>query len=348
VNAELLPLTEVLIPIWERVLRRSPVGVDDNFFDLDGDLSSAVLLFTEIAQVCGRNLPPETILLAPTITRLAALLEGTDSPRTPTATRMRAGKQRPAIFMTHGIGGSVLGLSELIHHIRTEHPIYGLQARGIDEADEPHHRIEDIAQDFLDAIRREQPHGPYILIGYSLGGLVTLDMAQRLSEAGEKIALLAMIESYPDRRFQPMNQRMRIYFRLLKKHASKVRQLPLREAISYLFRSSGRIERLSQDPAAGRSQPGPISFAQIVQRARAAGYQALSHYRPRFYPGKINFVKAETSLDFPDDAVAVWAHLAAEVAVEPVPGDHHGILAGDSEYLGSVLSRYLREALCRK
>ena len=342
-NAKLPPLTETLISIWQHVLRRSQIGVDDNFFDLGGDSSSALKIFTEIAQTCGRELPLETILRAPTITQLALLLEGTDSPRVPRLIRMRTGTERPPVFITHGIGGSVLELSQLLRHMQTDHSIYGLQARGIEGVDEPHDRIEDMAQYFLDAIREVQPTGPYILIGYSMGGLVTLDIARRLSETGEKIALLAMIESYPDRRFQPISQRMRIYSRLLTKHVSNVRQLPLRNAISYIFRPSVRIKPVSQDLAQTPSERLLLQFAHVAQRTRAAGYQALAHYRPRFYPGKINFVKAEISLDFPDDANAVWADLAAEVVVETVPGDHHGIISSHSESLGSVLSRYLHE-----
>ncbi len=180
------PLSEVLIPIWQRVLRRSQVGVNDNFFDLGGDSSSALEIFAEIAQVCGRYLPPTTILQTPTIAGLAALLEGTNSPRFAPLIQMRAGTERPAVFVTHGIGGSVLELAQLLRHIQTDHPIYGLQARGIDGVDEPYDRVEDIAQSFLDAIREMQPLGPYIFIGYSMGGLVTLDMARRLSESGEK------------------------------------------------------------------------------------------------------------------------------------------------------------------
>ena len=349
-NAKLPPLTEKLIPIWQRVLQRSQVGVDDNFFDLGGDSSSACELFAEVAQVCGRELPPETILKTPTIAGLAAFLEGTNLPRFHPLIQLRAGAERPAVFVTHGIGGSVLELSQLSHHIKVKRdlPIYGLQGKGIDGVDEPHDRIEGMAQYFLDAIRQKQTAGPYILIGYSMGGLVTLEMARRLTEKGEKVALLAMIESYPGRRFQPVSQRMRIYSRLLRKHVSNVRQLPLRDAIFYIFRPSKRIERMSQDLAETPSERRPLRFAQRMQRARAAGYQALAHYQPRYYPGKINFVKAEINLDFPDNANAVWGDLAAEVVVENVPGDHHGVLAAHSEFLGSVLSRYLHEALCQK
>ena len=347
-TTKLAPLTEAIIPIWERAFGRSQIGVDDNFFELGGNLSTARDLFGEIAKVCGTELPPETILRAPTIAGLAGLLEGTDSPRLPRLIQMRSGAERPAVFITHGIGSNVLELSQLLRHIQTDHVIYGLQARGIDGVDEPHERIEDMAEYFLDAVREKQPQGPYIFIGYSMGGLVALEMAQRMCETGEKVDLLAMIDSFPDRPFLPMNQVLGIYVRVLKKHLSNLRQLPLRGALSYIFRQSYRTEFMFRRRL-GTSSPGrSLRLNQTMQRVLAAGYKALAHYRPHLYPGKINFVRAEISVDFPDNANAVWRGLTAELVVETAPGDHQGVITAHADFLGSILSRYLHEALCQK
>jgi thioesterase domain-containing protein len=89
----------------------------------------------------------------------------------------------------------VLGLFQLVEKLESAHPIYGMQAGGIDGVDEPLRSVEAMAQFHLEAIKQLQPHGPYFLIGYSLGGLVVLEIAQRLSAGGEKIALLALVES---------------------------------------------------------------------------------------------------------------------------------------------------------
>ena len=347
-NTKLAPLTEAITPIWQRVFGRSQIGVNDNFFDLGGAPSIARELFGEIAKVCGRELPPETILRAPTIASLAALLEGTNSPQLPRLIQMRSGTERPAVYITHGIGSNVLELSQLVQHIQTDRAICGLQARGIDGVDEPHDRIEDMAEYFLDAVREKQPLGPYILIGYSMGGLVALEMAQRLRENGEKVDLLAMIESYPDRPFLPLNQVLGIYVRVLKKHLSNLRQLPIRDALSYISRPSFRAEFISRNRLGVSSRRLPHHLNQAMQRMLAAGYKALAHYRPHPYPGKISFVQAEISIDFPNNAVAVWSDLAAELVVETAPGDHQGVITAHSDFLGSVLSRFLQEALCQE
>jgi hypothetical protein len=88
-----------------------------------------------------------------------------------------------------------------------------------------------------------------------------------------------------------------------------------------------------------------VSLSPAVQRARECAYLALSRYAPRFYPGKIKFVRAEIPTDFPADPAAVWANLAAGFDVETVPGDHLGIMSTHYEKLASALSRYVEEAL---
>src|SRR5271155_692725 len=184
-------MIEALTAIWQRLLQHSPIFPDDNFFDLGGDSSIAVELFNEIAKVCERELPPVTIYHAPTIGALAALLEQSLSPRLPSLVQLRPGTSDTPVFIAHGLGGSAMEFFQLVKHIDSPHPIYGMQARGTDGLDEPLDRIEDMAQFHLDAIRELQPNGPYFLVGYSLGGLVTLEMARLLSETQESVALLA-------------------------------------------------------------------------------------------------------------------------------------------------------------
>ena len=223
--------------------------------------------------------------------------------------------------------------------------MFGREAKGIDGVEEPFERIEDMAQFYLDAIRHVQPHGPYLLIGYSLGGLVTLEMARRLTARGERVALLAMLDSYPNIRYLSAGQRIRLVTRLAGRHASTVMHLPMREALSYMFRPSERRQHIPGDHSStARYQAASVS--PVMQRVRESAYLALSRYKPRFYSGKIKFVRAQISTDFPADPVAVWSELANQFEVETVPGDHLEIITTHFAQLASVLSRFVREALC--
>ena len=335
-------MVEMLTPIWERVLQRSSIEVEDNFFDLGGDSSLALELFNEIARACGRELPPVTIYCAPTIAALGAVLEQPADLRLPPLVLLKDGPAEPPLFITHGLGGSVIDFFQVVKHIRASHPIHGMQAKGIDGAEEPFDRIEDMAAFYLKAIKQVQPHGPYLLAGYSLGGLVTLEMAQQLTAVGEKVALLGMLDSYPDIRYLSLAQRARLVARLARRRATTTMKLPFGDALSLIIRPS---RRRSGAPRVSYKPPVDVSLSPAVQRARECAYLALTRYKPRFYPGKIKFVRAELPTDFPADPAAVWARLAAEFEVETVPGDHLGIMSTHYEKLASALSRYVEEAL---
>jgi thioesterase domain-containing protein len=335
-----------LTEIWKRALQRPCIGIEDNFFELGGDPWAASNVFTELARVCGRELPLEMIYEAPTIAALAAVLEQPSTPRCPPLALLRPGSEQPPIFIAHGMGGSVTEFFELVRHVQTRHSIYGLQSKGTDGVDEPFERIEDMAEFYLNAIEELQPRGPYILIGYSLGGLVALEMAQRLLEKGEKLALLAMLDAYPHRRFLSPEQRVRLFVRLAKWQATNVLRLPARDALHYVTRPSERRSyrsRHGRGSATCRSQIGP-SIARAMQRVSDAAYLALTSYRPRFYKGEIRFVKAAISSEFPSDPGRVWTNLAEKFEIETVPGDHHGILTTHFETLAGVITRYLEEA----
>ena len=337
-------MIDSLTTIWEHVLQRSPIGPEDNFFDLGGDSLSAVALFLEIEKLCGRQLPSVMIYNAPTISALATELEAASTSPFPPLFLLRDGSVMPPVFIAHGLGGSVIDFYRLVTHVQSDHPIYGMQAKGIDGSDEPFETIEEMAQFHLDAIREIQPHGPYILVGYSLGGLVALEIAHRLLAAGERVALLTMLDAYPYRGYLSVAQRVRLSARLALRRVSVAigmsaptkDQYPPSPAQVRARMSAGRRASALAQPAAA------ASMTPAMQRAAEIAKEALRRYRPRFYPGKIKFVRAQTLTDFPGDPAAVWSGLTKEFEVETVPGDHLGMIGTYPEKLGAVIADHLR------
>src|SRR5271163_714875 len=109
-------MTDVLTPIWERVLRRPSVGIEDSFFDLGGDSLLAVELFSEIERVCGREMAPVTIYCAPTVAALAAVLDERTAPRFPPLLQLKAGTEKPPIFLAHGLAGTAMDFYQLVKY----------------------------------------------------------------------------------------------------------------------------------------------------------------------------------------------------------------------------------------
>jgi thioesterase domain-containing protein len=211
--------------------------------------------------------------------------------------------------------------------------------------EEPLDRIEDMAKFYLDELNKLQPRGPYILIGYSFGGLVALEMAQRLSERGENVALLVLIDTYPHPRFLSVGHRLRLIARRIRRHISEMRQMPGREAVSYFVRGLEHRLRITLIPDRGdpRTEKSRLSLERTILEVKGRAYVAMRHYRPQFYQGKIKFVRAENNSYFPSNPISVWSKLADELEVEIVPGGHLDIVTTRFEGLADVLTRYVRE-----
>jgi len=276
---------------------------------------------------------------------MAELLDQSGNIKIPPLLLLRPGEVAPPVFITHGIGSSVMDLFNLVHSLDTPHPVCGMQARGMDSLDEPFDRIEDMADYFLDAIKTVQPHGPYILVGYSLGGLVTLEMARRLTERGEKLALLALLETYPHRRHLSLGPRIQLASQLARHHVAMLGKVPVLSIPNYLFGGSAYRMKVSEE-LFEQAQNGSAGFTptRATRKVHEKSYSALMRYRPPDYDGRIRFVRAATSLRFPKSPSAAWAGRLPGLEIETVPGTHQSIIAADSATLAAVLSRYLREA----
>ncbi|MFZ0816606.1 MAG: alpha/beta fold hydrolase [Candidatus Sulfotelmatobacter sp.] len=336
---------DVLTQIWQRVLQRSPIGPEEKFYRLGGTDQLADSVFAEIAQVFGRELPSATICYAPTIASLAALLDQPALPRFSPFVPLKAGSVNPPILITHGVGGRA-SFSELARHMQTAHPIYGIQARGVDGLEPPFHRIEDMAEYYLDALNQLQPQGSCALIGYSFGGLVAFEMARRLAAAGKNVALLVLVDTYPHPRYLPTGQRMRLFSKRVLGHIHSMAQMPIRRAMSYF---TDGVERRLHIAEAHRLRTLPpetsrLSFARTTARNRDSDFEAMRHYRPQFYRGKIKFVRPERNSYLPTDPTAIWKKMVTELEVETVPGDHLGMIGTHFDTLAAVLTRCVREA----
>ncbi|HTS12527.1 MAG TPA: thioesterase domain-containing protein [Candidatus Limnocylindrales bacterium] len=182
--------------IWHSVLGVELTGFDQNYFDLGGDSSLAVHLFAQIENVFKVKLPLATLFEAPTVREMARMLRSEVAPSSwsPLVAIQASGSRAP-FFCIHGAGGNVLIYRELSRALGPEQPFYGLQCQGLDGDSPPLATVEEMAALYVKAIRRQQPHGPYLVGGYCGGGLIAYEVAQQLRTAGEEIALLALFDT---------------------------------------------------------------------------------------------------------------------------------------------------------
>lgn len=189
---------QTLVELWQDILGLSRIGIDDNFFDIGGHSLLAVRLMSRIEDTFGQSIALSALFSQSTIRQLAALLDGRLQalPWSPLVELQGLSTSaRPPLFCFHPVGGSVFCYRELSNQLGEYQPFYVLQALGLEEGQEPLESVEEMAAYYIRQIKEVQPQGPYLLAGWSFGGLVAFETAQQLRSAGEAVALVALIDS---------------------------------------------------------------------------------------------------------------------------------------------------------
>ncbi|HEY7415100.1 MAG TPA: amino acid adenylation domain-containing protein, partial [Ktedonobacteraceae bacterium] len=199
-EAAVVPPTHIahfqLLQIWEELLEARPIGITDNFFHLGGHSLLAARLVDRIEQVFQKKITLASLFAGPTIEQLAAALEQQPTrqqTRTPLVAVQAGGARRP-FFFAHGDWNSgAFYCFPLARALGPEQPFYVLEPYKFDGLRVPP-TFEEVATAHLQAIRALQPEGPYLLGGFCNGGLVAYEMARQLEAAGQKVALLLLID----------------------------------------------------------------------------------------------------------------------------------------------------------
>ena len=188
-------LESELTAMWETLLDQSGIGLDDDFFQLGGHSLLAARLFAQIQKRLGKQLPLASILQAPTIRKLAAIIRDNNwvAPWSSLVQLSHGGPNLP-LFLIHPIGGNILTYKQLAVRLVGQ-PVYGLQAQGLDGKSPAASSVEAMAAYYIRAMRTVQPNGPYFLGGFSAGGMVAFEMARQLESSGCKVGFLAIVDS---------------------------------------------------------------------------------------------------------------------------------------------------------
>lgn len=368
------PATDVektLAGFWSDLLGVKTIGTEDNFFDLGGHSLIAVRLFRLIKAAYAVDFPISVLFEAPTIAQCAALIEEAspnvkasddardssatvtplDRPRLKHVVRMDGGRnaQGTPFFLVSGMFGNILNLRHLAVQIGADRPVYGLQARGIFGDDAPHDTFEEMARDYIAEIRTVQPHGPYLIGGFSGGGLVAYEMAQQLRAAGEDTALVAMLDTP-----YPTEISLSVTDRILMKRQDFERE-GLAFPINWMRRRIAWEKKRLAARFGGEASKSADQFHN--DDVHAAFLKALARYRGARYERPVLLCRPKLEVNYrltggrsvnrdwqlvrPDNG---WSPLATDLTVIEVPGDHDGMVLEPNV---RVLARHLREALVR-
>lgn len=333
---------ETIAAIWCRVLERDAAGRDDDFFDCGGDSLSTLGLMFGIEEALGRELPVTMIYEAPTIAALAAAIEQHKAPVFSPLVKIKDGGGAP-LFVVHGVGGNVMELFAFGR--RLSQPVYALQARGLDGKQAPNRSIAAMADDYLAAIRTVFPHGPWHLAGYSSGGLVALEMAQRLRAQGKAPASLTLIDTQTNARQWPLAIWAEHVLGRLRHHRQSLAALPARARLAYAGKAFAALGTLIQWRLGLKAPPSPPTAMRIppaLQGVFDATLAAIAAYRPRRYDGPVELIVPQTADAFMAQPARLWRLYCAHLAVSRVPGDHLSMIRGvNAVNIAAVFARIL-------
>jgi amino acid adenylation domain-containing protein len=341
-------LERQLALIWEEVLGVRPVGIRDNFFELGGHSLLAVRLFALIEKRLGKKLPLTSVFQGATVEHLAGVLrqQTMAGPPSSLVALQPCGSKRP-LFLVHPAGGHVFPYVHLAQLLGPDQPCYGLQARGLEDGQDPHTRIEDMAADYIQALQTRQPTGPYLLGGWSMGGVVAFEMAQQLHARGERVALLALLdgriptsdETFPDEDSEAVMLVER-YFGISFGPMELLTEIPKEKQLGFVLEQAKSAGLVPAELDASQAR----RFVEILR----SDLRATQSYGLSLYPGRMDFFKAsETPGGAPADPTMGWREWASGgVELHFVPGNHANMMYQPQvEALAKELTACLDRAL---
>jgi amino acid adenylation domain-containing protein len=346
-------LERLLVDLWEESLGLKGIGIDDDFFELGGNSIRAAILINLLRERLGRPVPVSALFLAPTVARLAALLEASHpaaqdtgfSPLVPLA----AGGPGLPFFCVHPAGGVVFRYADLARALSPDRPVYGLQSLGLGDSD-PQESIEEMAATYLEEILAVQPEGPYLLGGWSLGGAVALEMARRLRETGREVGLLVMIDAAApwsiERRPDPGQDDAGFVLERLAAELDPAAGEALRAEAGKLQGLSSE-ERLEGIVAAAKgagllaADLGTEPVRRLV-RVYRTNETAFAKYRPAPWAGRTLLVRATEGVMRMEPSLGWDGLLTGELEIVTLEGTHQTILLEPGV---QDLVRVLRERL---
>jgi acyl transferase domain-containing protein/thioesterase domain-containing protein len=342
--------------VWEDLLGVTDVGANDDFFELGGHSLIAVRLVNRIEKRFGTKLRLATLFEARTIRQLAGLLGGSSEASTYVSlVAIQPNGRKPTLYVVHAVGGEVLSYSELSRLLGPDQPFYGFRAVGSDGTQPLIDSIEAQAAFYIQEMRHHQPTGPYYLAGYSHGGRVVYEMALQLTAAGERVAFVGVLDTWPTEALPRGVPYIGAWLENFPKWLAadfsqsgwagnwdRVRRLSLmirHRVAAWLPGATQRTREIAED----------MNLAGLPDHIRLTfetNFKAFLGYVPRPYNGEITLFRAFAQpLVGPHGRDLQWGRFAASVRVIDVPGNHGGLLLHpDVRDVARALRRALAEA----
>jgi amino acid adenylation domain-containing protein len=344
------PLEEFLAGLWREMVGVDRVGVDDNFFELGGNSIEGAVLINRLQEKMGHHVSVIALFDSPTIAGLAHYLgeacpdvvrhvfgveslsaeqaaDGDNERRRPKRRELIVAMQPEGSgtpwFMVHPPGGIVVCYQALSQWMHRDRPFYGIRSRGLHGESDLPGSLEEMAEEYAAAIREVQPRGPYLVAGWSAGGLVALEIAQQILAQGDSIRMLTLLDTSPETADDPNWADKPGMEYGLDLSLSELSHLGPDEQLPYLWQHALRLGLIDS------GVPMQVAHQVLDDLKRIFHHHMVltDRYVVRPYPGRITFIRpTDAPFAVPTPPDRGWGRWASEVEVHLVPGQHHSMV----------------------
>jgi amino acid adenylation domain-containing protein len=334
-EAEIAPIggdriAQIIARVWQTVLLTPVAKPEDDFFDAGGDSLQAITFIFELERALGLELSPTLLNEAPRFSQLCKILRQRRAPGYVPFVSLKAGEGSPPVYFIHGVGGNVLEILPTARRMTYPGPVIGIQARGLTSGETPHTSVEVMAEEYLSEIKTRQPGGPYNLCGYSFGGLVAFEIARRLSESGDEVGFVGLLDTLRSPATWPLRTWVAIIGGGIRRVASGLYRTPPRAWHAELRKFGARI------------RPSPLLLSARAIRVAVSALFASARYHPGFYRGHLTLFSPVGRTPGLPSLEAIWRKHALTVSVLETAGSHSTMLsAPNADFAAASLTRCL-------
>jgi len=334
---------QLIKDIWESELGLTDLSTEDNFFELGGHSMIAVKVMKRIGKQTNTNLPIASLFEYPTIASLSKLVDNTSHFKHKSLIAIKKTGSKPPIYLIHGGSLNILLYKRLEPFLSADQPLYGIQALGLDGDLSHLSTIESIAKRYLEEVLEQNPQGPYILIGYSYGGIVVFEMARQLLAMGKEIKMVGIMDTNVSERVES-EQRPRKIVRFLNRQVKKaiffggnLVQSP-KEVINYQWNVLNRkLNKNFKEAEDEQIYDYPMPVIEAYDKA-------YSNFKLKPLDVKVHLFRVKERTYYVDDQTYLgWLTYAKKgVAVYDVRGDHKTfILPPHNEHLIKMIEKII-------
>ncbi|MGD0611227.1 MAG: alpha/beta fold hydrolase [Anaerolineales bacterium] len=314
------PLEQTLVQIWEQAFNQNRVGIRDDFSELGGDSLLAAQILTEVESRLNETLPLAFLAECRTIEEMAKMLKSGRGISASSLVMLQPNGSGAPLFLFPGRLGDVFYFHDLARLLGTGRPVYGVEIIASGTRSSPSMQLEETAAAYLGEIREVQPTGPYYLAGHSFGGLVAFEIARQLTNSGERVGFIGLLDTYAPGSVLRASPAERASMHLGQlQHLDWVgRRDYLRARAQNVFNGLMRVRPFWSAAKRLHSFPKDVSSINGI---------AARGYRPVPYPGKVDLFRSGERPEYVrSDPTASWQHYAPALQVHDIPGSHASLV----------------------